>query len=41
MKILLLEDDLEYRQTIKEYLESLNYIIDDFENGEEAINAIY
>jgi len=41
MRLLLLEDDFEYRQTIKEYLESLDYKIDDFDNGEEALNAIY
>lgn len=41
MRLLLLEDDFEYRQTIKEYLESLDYIIDDFDNGEDAFDAIY
>jgi DNA-binding response OmpR family regulator len=41
MRFLLLEDDFEYRQTIKEYLESLEYQIDDFDNGEDAYNAIY
>ncbi len=41
MRLLLLEDDFEYRQTIKEYLESLDYKIDDFDNGEDALNAIY
>lgn len=41
MRLLLLEDDFEYRQTIKEYLESLDYIIDDFDNGEDALDAIY
>lgn len=41
MKILLLEDDFDYKNSIKDYLESLNYEIDDFENGEDALNAIY
>jgi len=41
MRILLLEDDFEYRQSIKEYLESLHYKIDDFDNGESALDAIY
>jgi len=41
MRILLLEDDFEYRQSIKEYLESLHYKIDDFEDGESALDAIY
>lgn len=41
MRLLLLEDDLDYRQSIKEYLESLNYHIDDFEDGEEALSAIH
>lgn len=41
MRLLLLEDDFDYKQTIKEYLESLGYLVDDFEDGEEALNAIY
>ncbi len=41
MRILLLEDDFDYKNSIKDYLESLNYDIDDFENGEEALSAIY
>lgn len=41
MRLLLLEDDLDYKQSIKEYLESLHYIVDDFEDGEEALSAIY
>ncbi|RXJ79707.1 response regulator transcription factor [Arcobacter sp. F2176] len=41
MNILLLEDDFDYKISIKEYLESLDYKVDDFENGEEALNAIY
>jgi DNA-binding response OmpR family regulator len=41
MKLLLLEDDLDYNQTIKEYLESLDYIVDSFEDGQEALEAIY
>lgn len=41
MRLLLLEDDLDYKQSMKEYLESLHYTVDDFEDGEEALNAIY
>jgi DNA-binding response OmpR family regulator len=41
MRLLLLEDDIDYKQSIKEYLESLDYIVDDFEDGEEALSAIY
>ena len=41
MRLLLLEDDVDYKQTIKEYLESLGYTVDDFEDGEEALSAIY
>ncbi len=41
MKILLLEDDIEYKETIHEYLESLGYQVDSFENGNEALDAIY
>ncbi|WP_404317993.1 response regulator transcription factor [Malaciobacter canalis] len=41
MRLLLLEDDLEYKLSIKEYLESLGYEIDDFDDGEDALSAIY
>ncbi len=41
MRLLLLEDDLDYKISIKEYLESIDYIVDDFDNGEDALNAIY
>ena len=42
MNILLLEDDFDYKISIKEYLiESLNYDVDDFEDGEDALCAIY
>lgn len=41
MRLLLLEDDLDYKESIKEYLESLSYEIDAFDDGEEALNAIY
>jgi len=41
MRLLLLEDDLDYNQSIKEYLESLNYEVDSFEDGQEAFDAIY
>jgi DNA-binding response OmpR family regulator len=41
MKILLLEDDFSYRISIKEYLEYLNFEIDDFDNGQDAQDAIF
>ena len=41
MKILLLEDDIDYKETIHEFLESLEYEVESFENGDEALDAIY
>lgn len=41
MKVLLLEDDYSYRSSIKEYLISLNFEVDDFENGQEALDSIF
>ena len=41
MTILLLEDETEYKDTISEYLESLGYEVDSFENGDDALDAIY
>lgn len=41
MKILLLEDDIDYQETIAEYLVSLGYEVEAFENGTDVINAIY
>jgi DNA-binding response OmpR family regulator len=41
MKILLLEDDFAYKESMKEYLESLGYMVDDFENGEAALDALF
>ena len=41
MRLLLLEDNLDYKDSIKEYLESLNYQVDDFEDGQDALDAIY
>ncbi|QOG11927.1 response regulator transcription factor [Arcobacter sp. FWKO B] len=41
MKILVLEDDLDYQQSIKEYLVSLGYEVDVFEDGQEAYYAVY
>ncbi len=40
-KILLLEDDPEYNETIREYLESLGYEVASFEEGDAALDAIY
>jgi len=41
MKILLLEDDYLYKVTIKDFLEEFDYRVDDFDDGNEALNAIY
>lgn len=41
MKILLLEDEIDYQETIAEYLESLGYKVEAFDNGSEALDAIY
>ncbi|PSM51328.1 two-component system response regulator [Campylobacter blaseri] len=40
MKILLLEDDYNYRQSIKEYLEDIGYEVDEASDGLEACNKI-
>ncbi len=40
-KILLLEDDPEYNETIREYLESLGYDVVGYEHGDTALDAIY
>lgn len=41
IKILLLEDDYLYRVSIKEFLEELDFHVDDFENGDDAFDAIF
>jgi DNA-binding response OmpR family regulator len=41
MKILLLEDDYLYRVSIKEFLEELDFVVDDFENGDDALDAVF
>lgn len=41
MKILLLEDDYSYRKSIKDFLLSCNFEVEDFENGEFALQAIF
>ena len=41
IKILLLEDDYLYKISIKEFLEELDFYVDDFENGDDALNAIF
>ena len=38
IKILLLEDDYLYKISIKEFLEELDFAVDDFDNGEDALN---
>ncbi|WP_419777081.1 response regulator transcription factor [Malaciobacter marinus] len=40
MKILLLEDDYNYNESIAEYLEDLGFQVDSFYDGEEALDAI-
>lgn len=41
MKILLLEDEIDYNETIREYLESLGYAVASFEDGDRALEAVY
>ena len=41
IKILLLEYDYLYKVSIKEFLEELDFYVDDFENGDDALNAIF
>lgn len=40
MKILLMEDDYNYNESIKEYLESIGFEVDAFFDGESALDAI-
>jgi two-component system, OmpR family, response regulator len=40
LKILLLEDDYNYNESIKEYLEMLEFEVDAFFDGEKALDAI-
>ncbi|QEP40944.1 two-component system response regulator [Arcobacter porcinus] len=37
----MLEDDYLYKESIKEFLEELEFEVDDFEDGEKALNAIF
>ena len=41
MKILLLEDDYLYKVTIQDFLDSNGYQVDDYDDGLEALDAIY
>jgi DNA-binding response OmpR family regulator len=41
MKILLLEDDYLYKVTIQDFLEANGYEVDDYDDGAEALDAIY
>ncbi|QOY54859.1 response regulator transcription factor [Candidatus Sulfurimonas marisnigri] len=41
MRILLLEDEYSLRMSIKEFLDDLEYEVDDFSDGLEAYDAIY
>ena len=40
-KILLLEDEYSLRESVREYLEDFGFGVDAFENGEEAMDALY
>lgn len=41
MKILLLEDDYLYKISIKEFLEDQGFNVDHFDNGDDALDAIF
>jgi DNA-binding response OmpR family regulator len=41
MKILLLEDEYSLRISIKEFLQDLEYEVDDYADGEDAYNAVF
>ena len=41
MKILLLEDDYLYNESIKDFLSDIGYEIEAFEDGQEALDAIF
>ncbi len=41
MKILLLEDDYTYKESIKELLEEMGYMVDDFDDGQKALDALF
>ncbi len=41
MKILLLEDDYLYKISVKEFLEEIDFSVDDFENGDDALDAVF
>ena len=41
MNILLLEDEYTLRMSIKEYLVECGFFVDDYRNGEEALDAVF
>ncbi len=41
MRILLLEDEIDYKESIHEFLESLGYQVESFEDGNDALDAIH
>ena len=41
MKILILEDDFDYQESISDFLQDLGYEVDSFGDGDEAFDAIY
>lgn len=41
MRLLLLEDDVVLKDSLEEFLKAQNYMLDSFENGEDAFDAIF
>ncbi|WP_060826748.1 response regulator transcription factor [Sulfurospirillum cavolei] len=41
MKILLLEDDYAYKESIQDSLEEMGYAVDAFEDGQKALDALF
>jgi DNA-binding response OmpR family regulator len=41
LRVLLLEDDRDYRESITEYLEEIGIQVDPFENGDDALEAAH
>jgi len=41
IKILLLEDDYLYKVSMKEFLEELDFSVDAFENGDDALDSVF
>lgn len=41
MKILLLEDDYAYKESIQDSLEEMGYVVDAFDDGQKALDALF